>query len=356
MANISMAAVNQGRYLAKTSSRCVVGSVTATHDFEVTNFSLLCGIGIGEFVSSNTFSVSGREWNVRFYPDGVKMEHKDYVSVSLYFLKGPRGARVKFSLSLLDKKDNRGEVMVEATHNLDILIYRSWPLFMEKSKLKPLLQRNNDSFTLRCILTIIKDPRTEDTSAIVVPQSTLARQFERLLEDGKGTDVTFSVDGQLFRAHRCVLAARSSVFEAELLGPMKTNPAQRIQIEEIEPCIFEALLHFIYTDSLPADSEASENERMQHLLVAADRYGVERLRVMCEAKLFQGVDVQTVATTLALAEQHHCVQLKNACLGFIASPDVLGAVIKTDGYKHLAASCPLVVQEILDRIAAFASE
>jgi speckle-type POZ protein len=77
---------------------------------------------------------------------------------------------------------------------------------------------------------------------------------------------------------------------------------------------------------------------------------------MCEAKLFQGVDVQTVATTLALAEQHHCVQLKNACLGFIASPDVLGAVIKTDGYKHLAASCPLVVQEILDRIAAFASE
>jgi speckle-type POZ protein len=91
------------------------------------------------------------------------------------------------------------------------------------------------------------------------------------------TDVTFSVDAQLFRAHRCVLAARSSVFEAELLGPMKTNPAQRIQIEEIEPCIFEALLHFIYTDSLPADSEASENERMQHLLVVADRYGVERL-------------------------------------------------------------------------------
>jgi speckle-type POZ protein len=50
------------------------------------------------------------------------------------------------------------------------------------------------------------------------------------------------------------------------------------------------------------------------------------------------------------------VQLKNACLGFIASPEVLGAVIETDGYKHLVASCRLVEQEILAKIAAFAKE
>jgi speckle-type POZ protein len=89
----------------------------------------------------------------------------------------------------------------------------------------------------------------------------------------------------MFHAHRCVLVARSPVFEAELLGPMKKKPTQHINIEDIAPSIFEALLHFIYTDSLPVDSEASENERMQHLLVVADRYGLERLRVMCEANV-----------------------------------------------------------------------
>ncbi|GJN01702.1 hypothetical protein PR202_ga18983 [Eleusine coracana subsp. coracana] len=61
MADISIAAVNQDQCLAKTSSRCVTESVTATHDFEVTNFSLLNGMSTGKFVRSSTFSTGGRE-------------------------------------------------------------------------------------------------------------------------------------------------------------------------------------------------------------------------------------------------------------------------------------------------------
>lgn len=61
----------------------------------------------------------------------------------------------------------------------------------------------------------------------------------------------------------------------------------------------------------------------QHLLAAADRYGLERLRMMCEANLCEDVAINTVATTLALAEQHHCFQLKAVCLKFIAKPENL---------------------------------
>ena len=43
----------------------------------------------------------------------------------------------------------------------------------------------------------------------------------------------------------------------------------------------------------------------QHLLVAADRFDLTRLRAMCEAKLCDTVEVETAATTLALAEQNH---------------------------------------------------
>lgn len=45
----------------------------------------------------------------------------------------------------------------------------------------------------------------------------------------------------------------------------------------------------------------------QHLLEAADRYGMHRLKLICEDRLCQYIDVNTVATTLALAEQHHCI-------------------------------------------------
>lgn len=92
----------------------------------------------------------------------------------------------------------------------------------------------------------------------------------------------------------------------------------------------QALLHFIYWDSLPdlqeltgLNSKWATTLMAQHLLAAADRYGLERLRLMCEASLCEDVAINTVATTLALAEQHHCFQLKAVCLKFIAASENL---------------------------------
>jgi speckle-type POZ protein len=181
MANVSMAVVNQVQCLAKTSSTCVVGSVTATHD-------------IGEFVSSSTFSVGGRDWNIKLYPDGDNTEHKDHVSVFLCFLSGPVGARVKYNFSLLGKKGNQAEVPMKHTRTFDCP--SNWGFsFIKKSELEELLRLNYDCLAIRCVVSVIKDPRTEDISIVAVPQSNLAQNFERMLKDGQGTSVTFCVDG-----------------------------------------------------------------------------------------------------------------------------------------------------------------
>uniref|UniRef100_A0ACD5UF39 Uncharacterized protein n=1 Tax=Avena sativa TaxID=4498 RepID=A0ACD5UF39_AVESA len=114
----------------------------------------------------------------------------------------------------------------------------------------------------------------------------------------------------------------------------------------MEPMVFELLLHFIYTDSLTDDNGQAYGTTavMQHLLVAADRYGVDKLKQVCDMKLCTSLDVETVATTLALAlaEQHHCPLLREACVTFMASSrKVLADVVATDGFKHLTASIPL---------------
>ncbi len=44
--------------------------------------------------------------------------------------------------------------------------------------------------------------------------------------------------------------------------------------------------------------------------MAADQYQLSRLRRICEKRLCDTVDVETVATTLALAEQNHAEELK----------------------------------------------
>lgn len=92
----------------------------------------------------------------------------------------------------------------------------------------------------------------------------------------------------------------------------------------------QALLHFIYWDSLPDMEELSglngawaSTIMAQHLLAAADQYAMERLRLLCEVKLCDSVAINTVATTLALAEQHQCSQLKVVCLKFVALPENL---------------------------------
>lgn len=92
----------------------------------------------------------------------------------------------------------------------------------------------------------------------------------------------------------------------------------------------------------------------QHLLAAADRYGLDRLRLLCESKLCENVSVDTVATTLALAEQHHAAELKAVCLKFAAAN--LAAVMQSEGFEYLRDSCPTLQSELLKTVAGVCEE
>ena len=99
-----------------------------------------------------------------------------------------------------------------------------------------------------------------------------------------------------------------------------------------------------------AQAEAELDVPMtQHLLVAADRFDLTRLRAICEARLCDMVEVETAATTLALAEQNHAHALKRACLEYVALH--LAEVMQTDGYKHMEQSCPQLASELLRTVA-----
>jgi speckle-type POZ protein len=99
---------------------------------------------------------------------------------------------------------------------------------------------------------------------------------------------------------------------------MKEKAGYPIEISDIEADVFKSLLHFICTDSLPETTREGTDEdptqedvvTASHLLVAADRYNIERLKLICEDKLCNQIDSNMVATSLALAEQHGCHGLK----------------------------------------------
>lgn len=74
---------------------------------------------------------------------------------------------------------------------------------------------------------------------------------------------------------------------------------------------------------------------------------MERLKLMCEEKLCQNMGVGTVATVLALSEQHHCQSLNKACLEFLGSQANMRAAMATDGFQHLRRSCPSLVDQLV---------
>jgi speckle-type POZ protein len=95
------------------------------------------------------------------------------------------------------------------------------------------------------------------------------------------------------------------------------------------------------------DGEEEEDVMAQHLLVAADRYNLARLKLICEDKLCKYIDVGTVATILALAEQHQCHGLKKACFRFLSSPENLKVAVASESFDHLSKNCPSVMKELV---------
>ncbi|KAK1685541.1 hypothetical protein QYE76_046389 [Lolium multiflorum] len=354
MASSSASSDNHGQYLSETSSRSLTNTVTVAHNFEITNYWELDGMGIGEYICSSTFSTDGYDWNIRFYPDGDRDDDDLlYCSVFVCLCRGEPGVTATVVWSLLDKDGNttvqRYPVLVTferagSCHGYTRFFPKSMP---GKKQHLPL---DDGRFTIRCVLTVMTH-HTQDVSSVAVPQSNLHNQLVEMMKDEESTDVTFSVGDQLFHAHRCMLAVRSPVFKAELFSDMEENATRHIKIDDMEPAIFGALLRFIYTDDFPDGCGVDKDAPLQHLFVAADRYGLDRLSAMCEGKLCQSIDVHIVASTLALAEQHHCMQLKNACLGFVSSQGVLAQIRETEDFRHLILSCPAILDEIIDKAA-----
>ncbi|KAI4982794.1 hypothetical protein ZWY2020_023286 [Hordeum vulgare] len=173
--------------------------------------------------------------------------------------------------------------------------------------------------------------------------------FGRALETEKDANVVFEV-GSRRSPPRSVLAS-PAVFAAELRGPMKEGDVATggvVRIQDMEAEAFKALIRFAYTGSLPETSdEEDESVTCQHLIGPADRYNMERLKLICEQKLCRYIDVDSVMIILALAEQHQCQGLKKACFNFLSTPANLRAVMATDDFKYMITTCPSIMYDLM---------
>ncbi|CAM0947840.1 unnamed protein product [Alopecurus aequalis] len=327
-----------------------------------------------EEISSGPFMVGGHKWSIRYCPNGHSQSSADSISVYICLedVGTEEAVKVRCAFSFADEFEYQKPMRLHASEPQSLSSedpYYGCVEFVERDALERSAHLKDDCFTVRCDILVCKDHDTQDVSDI-------GQHLDILLENKVGADVTFEVSGETFAAHRCVLAARSKVFMAQLFGPMAEGTTSSvIHIKDMKAKVFADLLSFIYTDSFPemeedgaqaveavedelpeVEESGQEEETMwlQDLLVAADRYELQKLKLLCEENLSEDISVSSVASTLALAEQHYCHGLKEACLKFIKVQSVpcLEKIMATDGWEHIMTTHPSVVKEIIAEVAS----
>ncbi|TVU42678.1 hypothetical protein EJB05_09098, partial [Eragrostis curvula] len=354
----------------KTVSTCQPPETAqGTHVFDILGYSKHRGLGFDSAVQSGVFIVAGHQWALVVYPDGCggeEPEKTDLVAMYVHLLSSGAKVAASCDIRLVDHATGVAESVITPALAALVRVFdpedhsRRMPyVFMKLQELEKYLK--TDRLTIECVLTVRKEPRVSKTkvfSRIQAPPSNIKQQLANLLEQKEGADVVFSVAGETIMAHKIVLAMRSPVFKAELCGPMSHDRGKHpIVIEDMQPDVFRAFLYFIYTDSMKGgvdgdgDCNRQSCEMIRHLLVAADRYDVKRLKLICQSILCKNLHVRNVATTLALADQHHCGRLKDACIKFMSCLSTMDDLVATKGYKDLERTAPSILADAMARTA-----
>jgi len=117
---------------------------------------------------------------------------------------------------------------------------------------------------------------------------------------------------------------------------------REIPINNVSKQVFLAVLEFLYTDEMEIKLEMAMD-----LFVAADQFGVERLKKMCEKTILLSITVESAASILQAADMHNARSLRQRCLDFILRH--FDSVSKTNAFEEMGRRNVELLFEILKR-------
>lgn len=331
--------------------------VKFSYMWTISNFSF-CREEMGEVLKSSTFSAGQNDklkWCLRVNPKGLDEESKDYLSLYLLLVSCNKSeVRAKFKFSILNAKREETKAM-ESQRAYRFVQGKDWG-FKKFIRRDFLLDEANgllpeDKLTLFCEVSVVADSVNisgqSNNVQFKVPECKLSDDLGCLFENSQFADNVLSCGGREFQCHKAILAARSQVFQAMFEHDMEEKKNSRVEVKDVEPEVMAELLRFIYTGKTAANLDTMAAD----LLAAADKYALERLKVMCEEALCNGLTVENVCDVLILADLHSAEQLKAQAIEFINTRHVTD-VMETGGWKQMVGSHPHLIAEAFKALAS----
>lgn len=330
----------------------------------INNFSF-CREEMGEVLKSSTFSAGPNDklkWCLRINPKGLDEESKDYLSLYLLLVqcnktevRSSKGqveeVRAKFKFSILNAKREETKAM-ESQRAYRFVQGKDWG-FKKFIRRDFLLDEQNgllpdDRLTIFCEVSVVADTVNvtgqSNMMQFRVPPCRLSEDMGNLFDKSMFADCVLCSGNKEFHVHKAVLACRSPVFAAMFEHEMTESRSDRVIIEDIDPDVLKEMLKFMYTGTTPS------LERMaDELLAAADKYQLERLKVMCEQSLCLSLTNESACETLILADLHSAEHLKQQAIEYINLH--ANEVMETDGWKILVKEHPPLLEQVFKALA-----
>lgn len=156
--------------------------------------------------------------------------------------------------------------------------------------------------------------------------------------------VTFVIGQERLEANKYLLCLKSKVFKAMLIE-LKENTSNEIQITDIKYNTLKELLLFLRTGYLPRSLEnVNASVNAYELFIAADKYDIQDLKLICEQHLIICTTVKNVLEHLKLAHLYNGKILAECAKNFIKL--YLKVLVDTPEFVSLMEIYPELLTEI----------
>eukprot|EP00026_Physarum_polycephalum_P004837 Phypoly_transcript_04861.p1 GENE.Phypoly_transcript_04861~~Phypoly_transcript_04861.p1 ORF type:complete len:499 (+),score=66.57 Phypoly_transcript_04861:541-2037(+) len=163
-----------------------------------------------------------------------------------------------------------------------------------------------------------------------------ASGFGTLVNNPLFSDISFKVEDQLIKAHKCILYGKSERFARMLTSKMKEEKMDIIELPEISVSVFLCILNYIYTDTADVTAENAVD-----VLMAADQFMLEGLKKISSGIIIRGLSIDNAVDILHLADKYNLKDLKTKSTEIITKNwgqlpvDDMHLLVTLDEFKHL---------------------
>lgn len=193
------------------------------------------------------------------------------------------------------------------------------------------------NFKIDCFLCIL----LFFSGSLFSRQSKIIDALKESYIKAKRTDITLNVEGKNIAAHRMILEARSSVFNAMFNHDTKENKTGEVSIIDVDKNTMETILIHMYTGDI--DNLTTEN--VLPLYAAAEKYDINDIKELCSDFIIRNISFDWVCDVIEFAELYEEAEIGGRARQYFK--ENARKVLKTEKWKTFARDNHALSVELL---------